>query len=243
MSSRSVLIAVGLCIVAAVAFWFLVFSPLDEQETALVEETAALQAQAQQLRNQLASLQAIRDNELMIRADLNRLRALIPADEPAQPSFVRAVQLAADASGTEIQSLTFGLPVVVQGAPPPDAEGKVLTEISLNGVVEGGYFQIVDLFRRLEIEVVRAVQIDTVGMTEGTDGFPQLTATITGRIFALLPVTAIEVPPATDVDGDGQLEAPEDTDGDGTPEQEAGAATPEPVPGTTPAPAPAEATQ
>jgi Tfp pilus assembly protein PilO len=235
MRGRNVAIALGLIVVASVAFYFLVWSPLDDQETALVEQTAALDAQAQQLRNQLAALQEIQANELQIRADLNRLRSLIPADEPAQPSFVRAVQLAADASGTQVQSLTFGLPQLVEGAPPPDAEGLVLTEISLNGVVEGGYFQIVDLFRRLEVEVVRAVQIDTVGLTEGSDGFPTLSAAITGRIFALLPVTAVEEPPATDADGDGVPDAPEDTDGDGTAEQEAGAATPEPVPGTTPA--------
>jgi Tfp pilus assembly protein PilO len=195
VSSRSVLIALAAVVVLCAAFWFLAYKPLDEQQVALEAETQTLDSQAQQLRNQLVQLQEIRDNELEIRADLNRLRELIPADSPAQPSFVRAAQLAADASGTAIQSLTFGLPAVVEGA-VPDADGNVLAEISLNGVVEGGYFQLVDLFRRFEIEVARAVQVDTVGITEGTDGFPTLSAAVTGRIFALLPVTEVEAAPA-----------------------------------------------
>ncbi|CAN5340819.1 hypothetical protein BH23ACT9_BH23ACT9_19280 [soil metagenome] len=194
MTMRNALIAVGLMVVLAIAFYFLVWSPLDEQQTTLEAETASLQSQSQQLRNQLAQLQQIRDTELEIRADLNRLRALIPSGDPAQPSFVRATQLAADASGVTIDSLTFGTPTVVAGA-VPDADGLVLAEISLNGVVQGGYFQLVDLFRRLEVEVVRAVQVDTVGITEGTDGFPILSAAITGRIFTLLPVTQVEVVP------------------------------------------------
>lgn len=212
MSTRSIAIAAGLVVVLCIAFYFLVWSPLDDQETALEAETAQLQTQAQQLRNQLAQLQEIRDSELEIRADLNRLRALIPAGTPAQPSFVRAAQLAADASGTTIQSITFGLPTLVEGA-TPDAEGNVLTEISVNAVVEGGYFQLVDLFRRFEIEVARAVLVDTVGITEGTDGFPTLSAAVTGRIFALLPVTEVEAAPAPPAEGaegatDGASPAP-----------------------------------
>jgi Tfp pilus assembly protein PilO len=213
MNMRNLGIAIGAMVLLAIAFYFLVFSPLDEQQTTLEAETASLQSQAQQLRNQLAQLQDIRDNELEIRADLNRLRALIPSGDPAQPSFVRATQLAADASGVSIDSLTFGQPTLVAGA-TPDSQGLVLAEISVNGIVQGGYFQIVDLFRRLEIEVVRAVQVDTVGITEGTDGFPVLSTAVTGRIFTLLPTAQVQaepdpaVPPAdgevTDgVEGDG----------------------------------------
>ena len=224
MSTRAILIALGAIVVLAVAFYFLAWKPLDEQQVALEAETATLETQAQQLRNQLVQLQEIRDNELEIRADLNRLRGLIPVDTPAQPSFVRAVQLAADASGTAVQSLTFGVPALVEGA-TPDANGNVLTEISLNAVVEGGYFQLVDMFRRLEVEVVRAVQIDTVAITEGTDGFPTLSAAVTGRIFAILPVTEVEAAPAPAPDPEAAQEG----------------AQAEVSPGATPSPSPTEA--
>jgi Tfp pilus assembly protein PilO len=219
VSTRALLAAIGAILVLALAFYFLAYKPLDDQQVALEAETATLQSQQQQLRNQLVQLQDIRDNELEIRADLNRLRALIPADSPAQPSFVRAAQLAADASGTSIQSITFGLPALVEGA-TPDANGEVLVEISLNAVVEGGYFQLVDLFRRLEIEVARAVQVDTVGITEGTDGFPTLSAAVTGRIFAVLPVAEVQA-------------APTDP-GAGTSDQATTAPTASPSPGATP---------
>jgi Tfp pilus assembly protein PilO len=211
MSARAVLVAVGLALVMCLAFYFLAYRPLDAQQTALETETQSLEGQAQQLRNQVASLQEIRDNELEIRADLNRLRALIPAESPAQPSFVRAAQLAADASGTTIQSLTFGLPAAVEGA-TPDARGLVLSEISLNAVVDGGYFQLVDFFRRLEIEVARGVQVDVVGITEAEAGFPTLSSAVTGRIFALLPLTEVAppggaaAPDAGDAQADAQAE-------------------------------------
>lgn len=219
MTGRNILITVAVILVLGVGFYFLVWSPLDEQEVALEAETTALEGQAQQLRNQLVQLEEIRDSELEIRADLNRLRGLIPSGDPAQPSFVRAVQLAADASGVAIDSLTFGLPALVEGAPPADADGLVLAQISLNGVVQGGYFQVVDLFRRMEVEVVRAVQIDTIGITEGTDGYPTLSVAVTGRIFTLLPVAELEAAPEP---------APE------TPTEEG--ASPTPTPGTTPPP-------
>lgn len=224
MRARNVLIAFAAILLLGVAFYFLVWSPLDEQEVALVAETDSLESQAQQLRNQLAQLQEIQDSELEIRADLNRLRGLIPSGDPAQPSFVRAAQLAADASGVSIESLTFGLPAVVEGGPPADAEGLVLAQISLNGVIEGGYFQVVDMFRRLEVEVQRAVQVDTLGITEGPDGFPQLSVAVTGRIFVLLPVSQVEEtaePAPPPPPADGATEGP----------------TPTPTPGTTPPPA------
>lgn len=226
MSARKIAMAVVAIVILSVAFYFLVWSPLDDQEVALVDETTALEGQGQQLRNQLAQLQEIRDSELEIRADLNRLRGLIPSGEPAQPSFVRSVQLAADASGVTIDSLTFGLPASVEGAPPADADGLVLAQISLNGVVQGGYFQVVDLFRRLEVEVVRAVQVDTVGITEGTDGFPTLSVALTGRIFTLLPVAEVEAAaPAPGAPTEGATPAPTEgaspapTEGTAVPEE------------------------
>ena len=125
---RSIGIAVAVMVLLALLFFFLVWSPLSDQQTALEAETTALQDQEQQLRNQLAQLEMIQDNELQIRADLNRLRSLVPPGDPAQPSFVRAAQLAADASGTSISSLTFAQPVPVDGA-VADAEGLVLAQI------------------------------------------------------------------------------------------------------------------
>lgn len=214
MTSRNILIAAAVCLVLAIGFYFLFYSPLDDQEQAVTAQTQALRDQRDQLRNQLVQLQDIRDNELQIRADLNRLRALIPSGEPAQPSFVRSVQLAADASGVSVESLTFGEPVAFPDAGgTTSSDGLVLSQISIDGVVEGGYFQLVDLFRRMEIEVVRAVQVDTLSLAEGTDGFPTLSMSFTGRIFAVLPVleipTAPPVTPGSDAPADGAAsEAP-----------------------------------
>lgn len=201
MTTRIIASAVGACVVLALAAYLLAFRPLAAQETALQAQTADLTTQRAQLQAQLAQLQMIRDDELAIRADLNRLEGLIPEGDPAQPSFVRQVQIAADQAGVTIQSLVFGEPVAVtDAAPTPD--GLVLTAIPLTAVVEGGYFQAVDLFRRLEVEVPRGVVIDTVGMLEAEDGFPTLAVSVTARIFAELPVTpAVPDPAATPAPG------------------------------------------
>ncbi|WP_370325032.1 type 4a pilus biogenesis protein PilO [Euzebya sp.] len=209
MRPAAVAIAVVAMLVIGAAFFFLAWKPLDDQETALRDETAQLEGQAQQLRNQLAQLQEIRDTELEIRADLNRLRALIPSGDPAQPSFVRSVQLAADASGSAIQSVTFGTPMAMEGA-TPTTEGVVLSSIDLAADVQGGYFQLVDLFRRLEIEVVRAVQVDSFTITESEDGFPELTVSMTGRIFAMLPQSTVTEGPAEG----GDAPVPEEAEGE-----------------------------
>ncbi len=213
MNARNIGVTVLVIVLLGVLFFFFVWSPLSDQQAALEEETTALEQQEQQLRNQLAQLEMIQDNELQIRADLNRLRSLIPPGDPAQPSFVRSAQLAADASGTNILSLTFGQPQPVEGA-VANNEGLVLAQIGVNADVEGGYFQTVDLFRRFEIEVARAVQIDSLAVAEAEEGFPALTTSVTGRVFALLETAVIEsVPDPNATPAEGETPEGEPTEG------------------------------
>ena len=67
-------------------------------------------------------------------------------------------------------------------------EDTTLASIPITMVVDGGYFRIVDFFRRLEVEVPRAVLVESVSVEEQQDaGFPTLRATWTGQMFAVLP--------------------------------------------------------
>lgn len=199
MSRYAPIVGGVVAVLLAVLFFLLVWRPLDDQETALVEETQRLEAEATQLRNQIAALREIQANETAIRADLARLLSFIPFDSTAQPAFIRQLQLQADASGVDITSVTFGDPEPVEGAPPTGLQNQVLAAIPVTMIVDGGYFQTVDFFRRLEVEVQRAVLVTDVTITEGPDGFPLLATTWTGQLFAVLP--AVEAPPEPGTEG------------------------------------------
>ena len=210
---------VWLSVLAAVvlltaAWWFLFYGPARTQQEALETESASLVAQQGQLRTQIAQLREIREQEVQIQADLARLEQYIPVN-PSQASLVRQVQLAADAAGMTVQSMTFADPEVVEGAPPPAQPGLVLGRIQTQIELSGGYFQSADFLRRIEVEVARAMLIQQIGLVEGEAGFPSLTSTIRGSIFALIvpPVdpSAPVIDPDAPVEGapEGATESPE----------------------------------
>lgn len=201
--NRVVLGVIGAIVVLTAAWWFAFYSPASEQQTALEAETASLQAQQTQLRTQLAQLNDIRAREVDIRADISRLEQFIPTN-PSQAALIRQTQLAADASGVTILSIVFAEPDVVNAAPPPSQPGLSLGSLQLTGTIEGGYFQIVDFFRRLEVEVARAILIESVSLDQGENGYPQLEATFSGDLFALI---------TTPVDPNAPAPAPAPTDG------------------------------
>ena len=212
--TRVWLSVLGAIVVLTIAWWFLFYGPARTQQQALQSETASLVTQQGQLRTQIAQLRDIREQEVQIQADLARLEQYIPVN-PSQASLVRQVQLAADAAGLTVESLTFGDPVVVEGAPPPAQAGLVLGRMYTEIQLEGGYFQAADFLRRVEVEVARAVLVQQIGLEESEDGFPRLNSTIRGSIFALIvpPVdpNAPVIDPNTPVEGatEGATEAPE----------------------------------
>lgn len=184
------IIGLLVALVLAVGFWFLLYKPSGAEEQLVREEIATLEGQEASLRVELERLRGVQRREVEIRATLARLAELIPLGV-AQPAAIRQLQRAADASGTEIASVTFGLPGVPDAAGGVVAgdtgtEGTVLAQIPVTIVAEGGYFQVVDFLRRLEVEVPRAVLIDGVSIAEAESGFPLLAATLTGRLFAVI---------------------------------------------------------
>lgn len=180
-------------VLIAVAFYFLLFKPASQEQAAVEAETLTLQDQQRQLESQIAQLREIQSREVEIRASKARLEEFIP-NGANQPSAIRQFQAAADAAGTQIESVTFGDPEVpdaTAGATPAETgdPGTTLANIPVTMAVDGGYFQIVDFFRRLEVEQPRAVLVQTIAVDEDQEArFPTLTATWTGQMFAVLPV-------------------------------------------------------
>ena len=193
MRSRPVLIGVLVALVLALAFYFFLYKPASEEQARVEAETLTLQDQQLTLEAQIKDLRAIERNQVEINASKARLEEFIP-NGPAQPSAIRQFQAAADAAGTDIASVTFGDPTVpdpATGATPADTgdPNTTLVNIPVTMAVDGGYFQIVDFLRRLEVDVPRAVLLETVSIVEEDRAkFPTLTATWTGQMFAVLPV-------------------------------------------------------
>jgi Tfp pilus assembly protein PilO len=214
MKFTASVIAVLVALVLTLAFWFLLYKPAVDQQAEIEAETEAFRQQAQSLQTEIAQLRDIESRQVEIRAAFARLEEFIPTGS-AQPSAIRQFQRAADAAGTEITTVTFGAPAAVtangEGATPGDTgdPGTSLATISIAMTVQGGYFQLVDFFRRVEVEVPRAVLVESLAVTEGEATFPQLAANWTGEMYAIVPSGDIGVGPPVEPEA-STTETPEE---------------------------------
>ena len=215
MSYRAPLIALLAIIVLSVAFWFLLYAPLAEEQEDLEAETARLETEAAGLRTEIAELRRVEEEQVEYRAELALMEEYIPPGVE-QPTSLRQFQDTADAAGIDILSLSYGQPVAVEDAPPTGEPDTVLAEVTFSMTVEGGYFQVVDLFRRFEVDVPRAMLVESISLAESGEGFPRLSTNWTGRVFAVVDVadTAPEED-AEPVDPDADPEADDDLDDNG----------------------------
>lgn len=192
MRASPPIIGLIVALVLAVAFYFLLYKPAADDQAAVEAETATLEQQQATLRNEIAALQAIEQDQVEINAARARLLEYIP-NGPSQPSAIRQFQRAADEAGVDIASVTFGEPAVpdaTTGVSPADTGDPetTLTNIPITMVLNGGYFRTVDFFRRVEVEVPRAVLVQSVSIAEeDTAKFPTLQVTWTGHMFAVIP--------------------------------------------------------
>lgn len=217
---RPPVIGLLVALVLALAFYFLLYKPADEDQARIEAETAALEQQESQLTAQIAALRDIEARQVEINAAKARLEEYIP-EGPSLPAAIRQFQRAADAAGADIDSVTFGDPAVpdpTSGIAATDTgdPATTLANIPVTMVVNGGYFRVVDFFRRLEVEMPRAVLVQTIGAVEEPEAlFPTLAVTWTGQMFSVMPLAEV-----TTADG---------------------AAPAAPAPGPTPTPTPAPA--
>lgn len=189
MTTRAPLYAALAALLLAVGFWYLIWSPKSEEQAAFEAETVELETQVATLRTELDRLLEIQENQFEYEAQLSRLEEYVPTGA-AQPAALQALQEAADLAGVEITSLTNGDPVLVEGAPPAEDPEMALASIPVAMTMDGGYFQHVDLLRRMEVDIPRALLVRTVALTEAEAGFPELTTTWSGEMFAVVPIAA-----------------------------------------------------
>lgn len=200
MTFRAPLIGAVVAIALVAGAWFGLYKPSLAKQEELEAETAELEAEQRDMRNEIVVLEEVKANEEDYRDDVSRLEEFVP-NGVDQAAAVRQLQAAADAAGVEITGVTFGDPTVVEGAPDTGQPGTALASVSLSMIVDGEYFQVADFFRRVERDVPRAVLTQSANLEESDEGFPRLATTWGGQLFAVMPVAAAETPTPTPADG------------------------------------------
>jgi Tfp pilus assembly protein PilO len=213
MRYRAPIIAAVVSLVLVLAFFFFLWKPKNEELEEVRAETAQLETQRGQLTNELRRLEEIQEREVDFRAALAKLEEYIP-NGPAQAAIIRQLQLTADAAGVTISNVTFSEPEAVEEAPPTGEDGMVLATVNVTMVAEGGYFQVADFFRRIEVDVPRAVLVQSIALTEGEEGFPVLANTWTGQLFTVIPDPAPAPEETAEPEAEAEGEADAETDAD-----------------------------
>jgi Tfp pilus assembly protein PilO len=184
MSRQTTLLAVLGAILLVVAFYFLAWAPKSDEIEELEAQIDTVLAQQTQTRSRIVALEEVRARAPEIEADLGAVEALVPT-EVAYASVVRQLQLAADDSGVTLITIQPGR---------PSATGDGLATISLNLSLRGSYFQVVDLLRRIEDPAItaRGILFDSAALA--VDEYPELSVSLSGRMFALLDAPAAPAP-------------------------------------------------
>ena len=166
-----------LCVLLGVGWYFLVFSPTSEEIEDVRAETDRVSTQAESERQRAQALREVRLAAPEAEADLAAGRTMIP-DDPAIPALFRQMQQASDDAGVRLNSLSPSTPSEV------DVGDESVVEISVSMSVEGTYFQLVDLARRIEDPQLtpRAFLWQSASISVGDH--PMLNASLSGRVYA-----------------------------------------------------------
>ena len=158
MKAKVVAVVVLGLVMIVLAWNFLFFAPAGRSvDTARARRDSALATQAD-LAAQLRELQTIGTEGPAWRAKVARLGAMIPTT-PRLDEFIRAANSLKASSGVDWVSIQPSAPSA------PAAPGGP-TEIKMQVVVTGGYFQVLDYLDRLE-SLRRLVVVDSIDVATG----------------------------------------------------------------------------
>jgi Tfp pilus assembly protein PilO len=183
----------ALCLLILMMGYLLVVSPQRSR-------SGELEGQIESTRGQISERRAAsRNTETPIRfAELFALAKAMP-DEDDVPGVLLELSRMADETGMSIKSVTPGL---------RESASDGYSRLPLDIVVEGDFYDLSDFLYRLRTLVTvrdgrldaggRLFTVDAVALTEGTENFPQLQATLTLSAFAYDGAPADGVSPVAD---------------------------------------------
>lgn len=179
MNNRMVvLLGVLVVLLVGLLWYFLLWTPNQDEITDLRAQTRNERQLADDARARAAQLREVRAQAPELEAALGTAAQLVPV-ELGLPAILRQVQSAAEDAGVTLQNLAPS---------PPEAAGSEelpfdAVELSFN--VEGTYFQLVDLARRLEDPALMGRgltwRFGTFGIAEE---FPSLSGSLAATVYA-----------------------------------------------------------
>jgi Tfp pilus assembly protein PilO len=199
MKSRTIVIGAVGAVLVIVVWWMFVFSGIRSDASDVNGEIDDARAETRALETQLAQIEDLEANSAETQQRLQELEAAVPEGTELGTFIDQANALGLETGVTWV-SVT----------PAPPTAGVVGT-VNLSIVVSGGYYNVLDYLNRMEnmprLVVVDGVQIDQGEAAEIT-GPPNLTATLTARMFTQAATTAPDgTTTAPQVEGGGGVAA------------------------------------
>jgi Tfp pilus assembly protein PilO len=192
VTRRAIFIVAGVALLAAViAYWFLLFSPLQQD---IADRETRIEAERQQLsvlQAKLAQLSQMKEEAARNEARLLELAKMVP-DSPELPSLILQIQDLAAEAGIDFMTIT-------PGEATPAAAFQV---IPLQLQFTGSFFDVNDFIYRAEqlaaapgrLLAVQTVSLALSGAPTSTTASPKLAVTMTANAFQRNP--ALEPQPA-----------------------------------------------
>lgn len=210
MSRIAWVLTVLVIVLLGVGWWFLAWSPTSEEIADVRAETERVESLARNERARAAQLREVRSQTPELEYELTRADVLIPTDAQV-PSILRQLELAAEASGVRLNSIAPGVPS------PTEVNGVTVSTIALSMSLEGTYYQVIDLMRRMEDPDQFVRGMTWTGVSLSPADFPTLNVSLSAQLYArdATTVAAPEPAPAGDdgaENGDVDDDAPVDED-------------------------------
>ena len=187
-------------VVLILLWYFLLFSPTSSDLSSTRDDVSEIDSQNQELQNTIRRLKELSRNSVEQQAQLRTLRAAIPTT-PDLGEFILQANEIASTSGIDWLSIAPTPPAASGGSGPTST-------IALSIQVDGQFSAVLDYLNRLE-DLERLVVVDGINVTVGggaegasgasgsagsgasvTTGAPDLSVTITGRMFTDAQPTA-----------------------------------------------------
>ena len=160
---RSAIALLVLALLAVTAlWWFLFISPRNSKIDTAERELEAAQAQDATLRTQIASLEAILENEVSYIFAIGDMETSIPVS-PEADVFIEDVTFLAEQTGVTLKSLSMSPPIEATAT-----DALLGFEIAVLISVEGEYFELLGFLYGLEA-MERLVRVDTLNLTPVQD--------------------------------------------------------------------------
>lgn len=172
---RVLLFGILIAILLAVGWYFLLISPI---QTEIADNEAQLESLRQQeliLQTELNRLRRIKDAELQYTTAVSELNTAIPPT-PELGSLIDQLEILAEASGVGWRNASY--------TNPGEESDTGVREIGVNVSVSGQYFQILGYLYGIA-DLDRLVRVDglNISASESPEGFTILSATINATAF------------------------------------------------------------